>query len=107
MGLVRRLAAVKLEQSGLNRGDEAVDKRVVWIDRDRNRLDAAERCLGERLRRLQLEMARALRKEHEADIVGAGIDRRIYDLSRANAANFHLHRHLNCFLGRRGRRALG
>jgi hypothetical protein len=88
---------VKLKQAWTDGSEDLIDQRIVGIDQDRDRLDAARSWLGKLLRSLWLDMARALRKEHEADIVGAGINCRVHDLSRANAANFHLHRHLADF----------
>ena len=35
------LAAVELEQVGADRGEDVIDQRIVRIDDDRDRLDAA------------------------------------------------------------------
>ena len=90
---------MQLEEVGADPLDHVLDQRIVGIDHDRDRLDAARAIAASDAGRLELDIARALREEHQADIVGAGIDCRVHDHSRPHAANFHLHRHLADFLG--------
>ena len=61
--------------SGLQRLDDAAKLGVVGIDRERDLARAALHPLAERARGLDPEVARRRRKEHEADHVGAGVER--------------------------------
>ena len=83
-----RLLAVKLEQVGLQHVDDAGQQRVVGIDRERDLLGAVFHAAAEVARRVQRHIARARREEHEADHVGAGIERGIERVGRGQAADF-------------------
>ncbi len=92
---LRRLAAVKLQQVGRGDGQHLLDQRIVGIDQHRHRGDASGGGLGHQGRFGERHVARALLEEHDADIVGAGGNRRLDQIGRPHAANFHLHRHFD------------
>src|SRR5215472_14642578 len=74
--------------------DDRLQKSVVGIDRERNFLRAATHALAERARVLELQMTRRRPKEHEANHVGAGVQRGVKRLRRRQSANFDGERHL-------------
>ena len=85
---VRRLLAVQLQHVGLQRLDDCLERRVVGVDRERDLLRAPAHALAERARGLVAEIARRRREEHEADHVGARVERYVERLGRLQAADF-------------------
>ena len=73
----RRLLAMKLQQVRRQSLDHALKKRIVGIDRQRHFQRAAANAFAERPRRIERQVARRRREEHESDHVGAGIERNI------------------------------
>ena len=67
---------------------------VVGVDGKRHLLRPPAHALAERARRREADMARRRRKEHEADHVGAGIERHLERLGRLQAADFDKRRHM-------------
>ena len=94
---LRRLLAVQLQHVGLERLDDVAQRLVIGIDGERDLAGAALDALAERARRLDAEMARARRKEHEADHVGAGFQRDIKRFGGLQAADFDHERHAPAF----------
>ena len=88
---VGRLLAVKLQQIRLQRLDHGIKHRIVGIDRQRHFLRAAAYAAAERPRGLEDKMPRRWRKEHEADHVGARVERDVERLGRRKAADFDDH----------------
>ena len=80
--------AVQLQHVGLERLDDGGERLIVGIDGERDLAGAAFDALAKRARGLQREMARARRKEHEADHVGAGFQRHIKRFRGLQAADF-------------------
>ena len=74
--------------SGLSASIDALKLGVVGVDRQRDLLGAAAHPLAQRARRLDADIARRRRKEHEADHVGAGVERRVERLGGLQAADF-------------------
>ena len=85
--------AVQLQHVGLERCDDVEQGLVIGVDGERDLAGAALHALPERARGLQPEMARARRKEHEADQIGPGIKRHIKRLRGLQAADFDRQRH--------------
>jgi hypothetical protein len=73
-GAGRRLTAVQLQDVRIERADDGVDQRIVGIDRQRDFLrtpgDETAQVGGD----FRAHMARARRKEDEADHVGARLE---------------------------------
>ncbi len=84
----RRLLAMQLQQVGLEGGDAQFQELVIGIDRDRDLAGPALHPLPERAHRLEADMARRRRKEHEAHQIGPGLERRIERNRRRQAADF-------------------
>ena len=63
---------------------------------------AAAHAGAERPRGLEADMPRRRRKEHEADMVGAGIERDVDRVGRHQAANLDLYGHFASLFCRRG-----
>ena len=79
---------MQLQHVGLERRDDVGKRLVIGIDRERDLAGAALHAVAERARGLQPEIARARRKEHEADQVGAGFQRHIKRFRGLQAADF-------------------
>ena len=79
---------MKLQQIGMQHVDDVGQRRIVGIDRERDLLGAVFHPAPEVARRMQRDIARARRKEHEADHVGAGIERGVERVGRGQAADF-------------------
>ena len=99
---LRRLASVQLQHIGLERLDAGRQPVVVGIDRQRHLLGPAVHALAQQPRRLEADVPRRRRKEHEADKVGAGIERDVDRVGRHQAANLDLDGHFRAFGCQRG-----
>ena len=93
--------AVQLQHVRLQRLDDIGERRVVGIDGQRDLGGAALGLPAEFARRLEAEMPRRRRKEHESHHVRAGLQRDVERLARGQAANFDDQGH---GLSRRGSR---
>jgi hypothetical protein len=82
------LMAVQLQNVGLQRRDDAFERRVVGVHGQRDLDRALLHMLAQLARGLQREVARRRRKEHEADHVGAGLERSVERLPRGQATDF-------------------
>jgi hypothetical protein len=87
---------MQLKQVGPHALGDTVDKLVIGVNHDGNTANLAARYRGKNARLLELDKARALGKEHEADEVGTFFRRNVYDGGRPHAADFNLHRHGLC-----------
>ena len=61
---------------------------VVGVDRERDLLRPAAHARAQRARRLEADMARRRRKEHEADHVGTGLERDVERLEACSVRRF-------------------
>ena len=68
--------------------DDVAERRVVGVDRKRDFYGAALDPTAEVARRLQAEVPRRRRKEHESHHIRTGFKRRIERFVRGEAANF-------------------
>src|SRR5262249_15817063 len=87
---------MKLKEVGAHSLGDAIDKLIIRIDYDGDAANLAARYGGEHASFLDLDKARALGKEDEADEVGTLFRRDINDGGRPHAADFDLHRHWLC-----------
>ena len=84
---------MQLQEVGRQRLDDAGQLGVGRIDGERDLLGAAAHARAERARRVEREMARRRREEHEADHVGARVERRVEGVEGGQAADFDEERH--------------
>ncbi len=85
---VRRLLAVQLQHVGLQRGDDGGDEIVIGVDGERDLAGAPRTCAPSGRAASSRKIARARRKEHEADEVGPGLERHFQRVGPAQPADF-------------------
>jgi hypothetical protein len=85
---LRGFLAVQLQKVGLESLDYGSQFVVSGIDRQRDLLGAAFHPRAQCPCRLDVEMARRRRKEHEADQVGTGVECGVKRLGRPQPADF-------------------
>ena len=95
---VGRLAAMQLQHVGRQRLDDAGKLVVGRVDRQRDLVGPAAHALAELARQPEPEMARRRREEHEADHVGAGVERRVERFRGGQAADFDEEAHASMLL---------
>jgi hypothetical protein len=85
--------AVQLQDARLQRFDNAGERRIVGIDGQRDPGRALTGQLAKHTRHFQRDVPRRRWKEHEANHIGASIQRGAERLARGQATDFDSQRH--------------
>ena len=75
------------------RRDHLVYKLITWVNKQRDNISPPPGQVPQNLRLCQLDIARARRKEHQANVVRAGIKSCLHRWPGRQTAYFHLNRH--------------
>ena len=89
----RRLLAVKLQHSGFNASTTSSSSASSASTDERHFLRTAGDAPPSAARRVERDMPWRRRKEHEADHVGAGVERDVERFRRGKTADFDYERH--------------
>ena len=84
---LRALLAVQLQQIRIDRRHDGIDERIVRVHHQRHDPGAPARPGRQRPGRLGRQVARARRKEHQPDVVGAPGERRLQRSLRPEPAD--------------------